>query len=346
MTRPLRTIPVWKARRPIAAWRRGTRAGGGLPWSWSPLSLTWRRLRAEKAKPQSVAAPQAANGPVTHVTNIHAPERHDTLREVVNLVRFRKPTPPERILVPVISTVPESSRRSGHQTPHVATPQRPAPPPTYVTLSLTHRMRTVRTIDRLAPAAHRMSSILHPVTKELRTEIRVPARGMSSAASPTAGLLNAQHALRAPRRRPSGYVEGRAADLAPTRVVPESEAANPGKNMDVPGRVETVFTSRHSATKLRSRASARPVEAVQLDLRKGPIAARPPAEQEVGDARTPATRLEAHLVKQAPSQARTALTPRIETMAQLDASLVDRLANDIIHRIERRTRIERERRGL
>ena len=348
MARPLRTIPIWKARRPIAAWRRSARAGGGLPWSWSPLSLTWRRLRAEKVKPRSIAAPQPASLFVTQVTNSHPSQPHETVLKVVNLIRFRKPTPPERILVPVITTVPESPRRSGHQKPPVATPQRPASPvvaPTYAILSVTHRMPTLRTIERLAHAGHRMFSIL-PVSTQLRSEARAPARAISSAASPAAGPLNVRHALRTPHRRPGGYVGGWAADLATTRVVSGSETANPGKNMDVAGRVETVFTSRHSVMKARSTASARLVEAVQLDLRKGAIAAGSPAGQEASDERTPRAGHETQLLKQAPSQTRIAPAPRIETMAQLDASLVDRLAHDIIHRIERRTRIERERRGL
>jgi hypothetical protein len=49
------------------------------------------------------------------------------------------------------------------------------------------------------------------------------------------------------------------------------------------------------------------------------------------------------------AEARPIVTPQRTTPLQfgdLDASLLDRLTDDVIRRVERRVRIERERRGL
>lgn len=51
-------------------------------------------------------------------------------------------------------------------------------------------------------------------------------------------------------------------------------------------------------------------------------------------------------VAQSPSQPERALMRKPVSFSDLEPTAVDRLAEDVIRRVERRARIERERRGL
>ncbi|MBJ6127190.1 hypothetical protein [Microvirga splendida] len=108
---------------------------------------------------------------------------------------------------------------------------------------------------------------------------------------------------------------------------------------------EAVLAKPRSRTDARESHLQATVQQISLDWRGPPAKAAPEPEraQPSAAARTaPAEQGGQRTSEAGPSRA----LPRIEAVSQIEASVVDRLANDIMHRIERRARIERERHGL
>jgi hypothetical protein len=320
-------------------WRSRIRTAE-TPWPrWRLLpavSLYWRRrraalrslLRVARITETRVATPVTALSVHQHfhrpprIVRVHLPASLQAVSRVTERLlreRWRGARPlddaPVSVLAPRPETVVGSEPRAprAHRVPD--SPQQMAPP---------------RRSDRLASGAGDMSRSVRPLTARGQAVRRTDPAGASPAESPAAPRVHARpvgqpvHGVTMVARRPP----------MTTPALRTHRSRMVAAPVDVPAAPE--------------RPGTRQVAAVPLDWRTPPPSAleraRPGASKGVN----------------ADSSAASSRSPGVSTpsahgstgardntaSALLDASVVDRLADTVIQRIERRVRIERERRGL
>lgn len=116
----------------------------------------------------------------------------------------------------------------------------------------------------------------------------------------------------------------------------------------VPGRLRQVTSSQeHARTAVRTSPALRPVEIAWRTTGNMACNQDQPAHQRSFDAllQSPQHQGAPHTIA-APGPSNEPKRPTVLQIADLDASVVDRLTDDVIRRVERRVRIERERRGM
>jgi hypothetical protein len=145
------------------------------------------------------------------------------------------------------------------------------------------------------------------------SELRVPGR---------AGIENSGPSDSAYSQRADHTVEGRRAVRARTLLPRAPGAAAPSSLLPVRKNVNLVWRRLAPTT----HASAPPKHPVDIMTLAPPTAIR-------------VSRTVSHVVPDIPN-------PLSQGVPKLDATLVERLADDVIRRIDKRSRIERERRGL
>jgi hypothetical protein len=296
------------------------RQPGGVLAGWSRLALRWRgrvpRLRRAAAGRPTIA---------TYNCWFPAFHLHLTSRTLQPVSRFTAPDPSRLAAAPAA----RAAFRNGHTTLMLASPSpsaasrggrqasqgfsvrqvRLSRPQPWVTEDLRHVNRSPISITTLSRRVHRGrgASYAHEPALALR-----PAAGSEE----TRGLRH----VRTPRK---WLLESQPTAPRSPRTPSQGTAARP----------QTRAT--HQPAELAWRTLP-PVPAAVVDRAAGhaaPMAARPllAAVSLTPDASHPDTRKD---------------RPAAPSTASVDARLLDRLTDDVIRRVDRRIRIERERRGL
>lgn len=293
---------------------RPRRAGGPLRRSlsaWLPLALRWRmRPRPSASSPVSVGRPQTA------MTNVWAPSFHlhfgQHLRE-----KLRR----ERVNGGSVASAPQTERHH-HSFAHFHAQST-------VYLSLQNRWDPVSTTRRI-----RSSTGSACTSRELPEAARITPQwrkvGLSSSAEPVRAVHLAPQAspTRAMTWRPSAArVFRREAPTTPSAPAPEA--------------TNTVTTRLFEHQReLVWRKESRPLPVIPATSTTRTF--------DLLDERTPAAtqRSAPPTTAAVGTSGSQSLPGAAAPIAKLDPALLDRLADDVVRRVERRVRIERERRGL
>jgi hypothetical protein len=203
-----------------------------------------------------------------------------------------------------------------------------------------------RTGRRVAVASPRLSAAAPPAAPSRRV------RGIAEAAHGRENASRALLVLGLPTRRPAGP------DIGAASAVGIERGRGRGAALPMPGRGAEQFRATHAARPRaaapttvhedRRAASASPAGLVWRKSRPGGTPTPPdPRAHDAAGVRAPAPRAPAAAgdgLAAPGSGARAEL--RGPSTPAIESSMVDRLAHEVIQRIERRMRIERERRGL
>jgi hypothetical protein len=313
-----------------------------------PPAMAWRK------RPRAPAAlsPQPAQS-VTHVRNeTHIHPARDATRETMHFASIRQhvvaaPALGRQAATSRIARLHERSRHvervlhhvwrrhdPGHQSRSCETPQSPSSP---ATPTREHRHTIHFVTARRLPVAYR------PIQAR-RGAVIAPASEMSTALS-----ARPQAAPRAPSASLT-----RLPMQLPARHLPSTRPTSRRMTVGAAARDETSVPILPVASDFRLPRRVSPAERgvpseVSLEWRKVtpkvvaqssvPAPALPSGEQAFpGTASRPG--------RATPQSVPSSLTPHRNSVPTVDPALADRLVDDIIRRIERRQRIERERRGL
>ena len=330
---------AWPGRRPLPE----LPAAPARRW-WKPLSLMFRALRLRPRTEPAAArpgAPPAAHAPVTHVHRAHETHLHEGPRVTVS--RFEA----GRLAAAAL-------RIQWAQGNHAEAP-RLALPPRNPDLRIVREMRVasaVRTLVRNETIRETHVTGGRDVFRSWKTEKVLLGGGdarqsrfrhieESAPQSPTVRLTRIVGTLDAPVFSPRARVTDRPRAVRPEvsslrddRVEPRLSRSTQSNQAD---RVEQTMAAaiRRDAVPLewRSRAPIAAVpESADATIRPKGTPSNPSPPAAITVATEPATRV-APIAPAAPP-------PKIEGPA------LDRLAEDVMQRIERRVRIERERRGI
>lgn len=304
----------------FASSRRATRHPGAA-W-WLPLALRWRRARRRARALAARGASRAASPGAVWLAHVHlhlsltASDRRRNAPRAFGPAARKRELPQTRPVRPLAII-----RNAGASTPRPAGSRRSRECQPIAVAG--------RTFDETGPVA-----AFAAVAAKLPLLAGCAAR---HAESPGLGPAVAVRRETAAKRSSSGPVGRRAAAVTRERVV----------GPVVLSRLRAAMTS----------PSDDPKPALQRPLRRPPELVWPAA------ARLPA-QLAGERSDVNPSPSSTRAVPRSETPAEaaggetrdslrtnlqprdLDPALVDRLTDDVIRRVERRVRIERERRGM
>jgi len=334
----------WKpARRLSAASRRWPRtagaAAGGRPWPPRAIGLIWRvrPRRAETPPAPAAAGRAAAPGPSVH-ERIHTRVETHHLHSLERQVAGAPPASTPAAAGPVVSLQSRHLHvRVLHAPPGAAALPRPSPvQPTPMRLRTPIREVAVR---RPPPSVRRAEPAAAAALAAPRPRLRVARQWPGAAVRPAPSASQVQPAAAAPRRLRATpptprRVERQAAApelmLAPERAAPRgrgpARAPAPLPAAAAPEgaviRPPLVWRARPPA------ATAAPLGAEIATVEPGPAARAPGG----GAAEPPA--------------AAAAARGRPAPLPALDPAFTARLAEDVMRRIERSLRIERERRGL
>jgi hypothetical protein len=346
----------------MAARRRNR---GSVHAGWSKLTLRWRR---RSPRPTRAAAgrktiathaywvpqfhlhfteraiqpqPQRISSDAPRLAYVRAPPlvvRHR--HEAFIRARAVAPVGSRRLPRAAHGLAADQIRASRTQTSATEEPPQVSRSPMWLAMSLPHKRRSMRpSLERTPTLVHRRAA------REQATLIESirPTRWRESKGSRLSTLGRADM----PSRGPSSRASHRPADLI-WRTAPHTAAAvvdreaPPAAHVPprpVPLTVRSTLRpadmpSRGEVARPSSRASHRPAD---LIWRTAPHTAAAVVDREAPPA--------AHVPDTSPVEAHKARPP-VLSAANVDARLLDRLTDDVIRRVERRIRIERERSGL
>lgn len=258
-----------------------------------------------------VAAPALGRPAMSGIARLHEPSRH--VERVLHHV-WRRHDPGRQSHphdTPRSRSTPAAASREHRHTMHFVTSQR---------LPESYRRVQASRSAAMAPAAD-MSTALHagsqaapraPSTSPAALSMRFPARH-----PPPIRLERKMIARSTPREKTPSTILPVASDLRLPRRVSRAEQAVPS---------EVSLEWRKAVQKIATQSSS-------------PAPAPPPGEQASPGTASPPGRT-------APRSEPSSLSPRSDSVPTVDPAFADRLVDDVIRRIERRQRIERERRGL
>lgn len=344
MARLARPIPLWSRPRPFGrSGRRGTvslkKAAGRLP----AASMVWRRKKAAQR-------PVPASTVLSHATTVTQVVNHshlsDAPREAIRLawLRQKRLTTPGAMIARVERTVQRViSVRAEAAGIALGSTVRAAPVAASPAIRSGQTQAAPRAPAILPPAEPRLTLSFRnwaasPVVRPLTSSHSSAPAPASSAASGSLSSPSTQNI----RTRVDTHRHVTLHRTAATRLTVTSGAHVRGASASTLQSTPVGTTARSAhpvpAGKAGPAFDQAAVREVDLDWRK-PAEAVPAASAEP----TPDTmraRSPQHAVARPPSG------EPLRSVAQLDPSLVSRLTDDVIQRIERRARIERERRGL
>lgn len=341
--------------------RRAGQIGRRVAMGWLPMALIWR----QRPKPASNAPIPVAH-PSTHVTHVtHLHPTADVIREQMHFAWLRWPTSvaPDGVVRQNlrrensvgsverrrIAAHPAASRGGGDVPPE--TSRRPA------------GLAALRNgAQSLAPSGYRQA----PASKIWPPHMAATARtALTTQNIPTAAHRNDRSAMAKAIPAPASATYRAAPDIgaAASPYLAAGKRSSPMYKLDVrhkAGRPDTtasldlqyadrdnllvVGRSESARWKVAAISTSSPtLPSTSLDWRKmaQPVP-RTPAEGalEIGQVSHPSA------ANAVPGIASNSLPVRPSVPPALDPAIVERLADDVIRRIERRSRIERERRGL
>jgi len=343
-------IPI---RRGIARLQRLSRGSRGMS-RWFPLSLLWRRQRSIETPAIRTITGSNARLPTPRVTPVFArpaailPERVPAARpaetrpdRAIERIRVRKD------IYNMSLTLRPIGLRPKVRAPE-AGPERPTPRAAVMFRDRTRARQADPIKPMTAPADPVARSFARrtlwdrghaAITAPMVHPSRAPSQPIHAAApaiawrQPTVGArMEASAAAR--ESRPAGIpTRAQSIALVPVqrRLLHRAASAAPGSESqaaDVVAPVQRLF--RRTGREPGTGAADAAVATATSPRATGPASAPTP----IGSESTPA------------SAARAMAAPRPDAAPVMAPAMLDRLAEDVMQRIERRMRIERERRGL